>query len=468
MCRLSSRRPSRLNVEALESRSLMTGGITFFMGTVTVTGTSAADTATVTHLPNTKSFSDDQIRVRLTHSGHTHEEIYNLTKGSTISSLVPNVTRIIFNGLGGNDTFTNGSSVASLVDGGTGNDTLTGGSGWDTLSGGFGNDLVNGQAGHDSLRGNDGNDTLRGGSGNDLLEGHTGADRLEGQTGNDQLFGHESPDVLFGGDGDDLLRGGTSNDNLNGGAGQDGLFGGSGTDTVTGGTGADRILSWKNASGLFGAYDPDSVPGLTSADARINFENGQDKTVTIEGTETEYEAKAWSHEDIERLDAALAVLQKEAGNTKLLKTSWGFEVTFARYGGTARGYNAGGHITLTDRMFDNGDTYLRGYVLHEVGHNWDNENPHWNTFLTLSGWTQGWWNPNPGLFDQAGDGSDWYHLESADFASGYSKNSPFDDFAEAFAAYFMDQAGWDWYTGGGGAAAIPDKIELIHGWVLSL
>jgi hypothetical protein len=457
-----------LGVEALETRSLMTGGITFADGVVTITGTNSADTATVTHLPNTKSFSDDQIRVRLTHSGHTHEQVYNLTTGSTISSLAPNVTRIIFNGLGANDTFTNSTYVASEVDGGTGNDTLTGGSGRDTMRGGTGNDRISGSNGDDTLRGDDGNDSLFGGAGNDRLDGDDDADRLEGGTGDDRLFGDSGGDVIFGGDGHDLLRGGTSSDNLSGGAGNDGLFGGTGTDSISGGTGGDRVLSWKHASGVFGKYDPDSINGMTSADAKINFEDGQQKTVNIEGTDTNYPAKDWSHDDIERLDAALAVLHKEAGNTKLLKSDWGFEITFARHGGNGRGFNSGGHITLTDMQFDNGDTFLRGYVLHEVGHNWDNENPQWGTFKLLSGWTEGWWNPNPSLFDQAGNGSGWYHLESADFASGYAQNSPYDDFAESFSAYFMQKAGWGWYNDGGGANAIPDKIELIDGWVDSL
>jgi hypothetical protein len=161
-------------------------------------------------------------------------------------------------------------------------------------------------------------------------------------------------------------------------------------------------------------------------------------------------------------------MHKETGNTKLLKTDWGFEVTFERFSGNGRGFNSGGRIALTDMQFDNGDTWLRGYVLHEVGHNWDTENPHWNTFKTLSGWTESGSNPNASIFDRAGDGSNWFHLESADFASDYAKNNPYEDFSESFSAYFMKKAGWSWYNDGGGADAIPDKIELIGDWVDSL
>mgnify|MGYP003654495602 CR=1 FL=1 len=45
-------------------------------------------------------------------------------------------------------------------------------------------------------------------------------------------------------------------------------------------------------------------------------------------------------------------------------------------------------------------------------------------------------NPDSAVYVQAGNGSDWYYLMSADFNSGYAKNSPRDDFAEAMTAYF--------------------------------
>jgi hypothetical protein len=32
----------------------------------------------------------------------------------------------------------------------------------------------------------------------------------------------------------------------------------------------------------------------------------------------------------------------------------------------------------------------------------------------------------------------------------------------------MKRAGWSWYNDGGGADAIPDKIQLIDDWVDSL
>jgi Ca2+-binding RTX toxin-like protein len=77
--------------------------------------------------------------------------------------------KLVLNAFGGDDTFTAGTGLASLisitVDGGAGNDTLTGGDGNDTLIGGDGND---------SLFGGSGDDVLIGGAGTDLLDGGAG------------------------------------------------------------------------------------------------------------------------------------------------------------------------------------------------------------------------------------------------------------------------------------------------------
>jgi Ca2+-binding RTX toxin-like protein len=391
-----------------------------------------------------------------------------------------------------------GGAGADLGDGGTGNDSLYGGDGDDELQGGDGHDDLNGQADDDrlfgendddSLDGSTGDDTLSGGAGNDVLTDGSGEDLHYGGDGDDSLDGGSDNDELQGGDGNDALRGGSGDDRLfgqgghdnlyagsgddylSGSSGDDGLFGGSGDDTVWGGTGDDRVLSWKNATGLFGIkYDPDALNDLSGNDAKINLEDGVEKTIPLEGEDEVYETKSWTHDDVERLDAALAVLHRVVGNTTLLKTNWGWEITFARYGGRARGYNSGGHITLTDKQFEpsNGsENYLRAYVLHEVGHNWDDENPFWQEFLDLSDWTSS--DPNDDDFEKA-EHYNWWYRKSADFAKGYAKNSPYDDFAESFAAYFMDQAGWvgGYFSASGGAAAIPDKIELIDNWVISL
>jgi Ca2+-binding RTX toxin-like protein len=92
---------------------------------------------------------------------------------------------LVLNANGGDDTFTAGNGLATLiqitVDGGTGNDTLLGGDGADLLIGGDGNDFIDG---------NRGNDTLIGGAGDDVFQWDPGdgSDIVEGQAGNDTLL----------------------------------------------------------------------------------------------------------------------------------------------------------------------------------------------------------------------------------------------------------------------------------------
>ncbi len=101
------------------------------------------------------------------------------------------VTQIHASGGDGNDTIMLGStlSLAALLLGEAGNDTLMGGSGNDVLLGGSGNDVLLGGAGNDVLAGNDGNDQLSGDAGDDILIGGLGGDRLNDNGGRDLLIG---------------------------------------------------------------------------------------------------------------------------------------------------------------------------------------------------------------------------------------------------------------------------------------
>src|SRR5215211_83660 len=91
---------------------------------------------------------------------------------------------IVLNMNGGDDRFTAGNGLASLikvtVDGGTGNDTITGGDGDDLLFGGDGSDLITGGRGNDTALLGAGDDAFvwNPGDGSDTVEGQDGADTL--------------------------------------------------------------------------------------------------------------------------------------------------------------------------------------------------------------------------------------------------------------------------------------------------
>jgi hypothetical protein len=140
------------------------------------------------------------------------------------------VSKVVFAGLEGNDSFMNLSRVTSAADGGPGDDVLQGGRAADSLVGGDGNDQLLGGAGFDLLDGGAGNDAAWGGGGNDRLVGGGGQDQLYGEFGRDELWGGAEGDMLDGGVGNDAVRGEKGDDMLLGSAGADLLVGGEGLD----------------------------------------------------------------------------------------------------------------------------------------------------------------------------------------------------------------------------------------------
>ena len=141
------------------------------------------------------------------------------------------VSRIVFTGGAGNDSFTNLTAKPVRADGGAGDDVLRGGSANDTLLGGDG---------HDRLFGGTGNDKINGGEGNDAAWGGIGNDQISGGVGNDNVYGDAGTDSLSGGDGNDQLSGGAGNDALEGEKGNDWFDGGVGNDNINGGEDLDR------------------------------------------------------------------------------------------------------------------------------------------------------------------------------------------------------------------------------------
>jgi Ca2+-binding RTX toxin-like protein len=124
-----------------------------------------------------------------------------------------------------NDSVTNKTKVAMLVDGGAGNDKLVGGSGKDELQGKAGKDTLDGKAGNDRILGGADSDRIVGGAGTDELWGDAGIDTITGDAGDDVIFGGAGNDKLSGNAGKDIAFGQAGNDKIVGNAGDDILFG---------------------------------------------------------------------------------------------------------------------------------------------------------------------------------------------------------------------------------------------------
>jgi len=354
-------------------------------------------------------------------------------------------------GDGGTDWIYGDGDNDSLF-GGDGDDYLNGGDGDDTLSGGLNDDRLYGYDGDDELAGGEDDDILNGGDDDDILEGDGGNDTLYGGRDNDTLKGGAGDDTLKAGAGDDVLFGGTENDALFGESGNDGLFGGPGQDEVTGGANVDRFLVITSSSGVMS----DGVKDMETQDVIVRFENGATTGTT------------WTEAQVEAVDSAFAILVQATGNTALLETATGGDLTFHLMDDDKEptGLNSGnGNIKLNTNLFSASSRFsVPQVVYHEIGHCWQNSSPFSGEFMALSGWTTIVWPWDTNSYVQADDG--WWRFEDASFVSEYGEQEPHEDFAEVFSYYFMNLAGEPFVPNQPGgyladANALADKLENI-------
>lgn len=165
-------------------------------GNDAINGNVGNDTLTIfandsTEIPDNITIHDSGIRVTASGQANGNESSFALDLGT--------VEIITVQLRAGNDIVDASSlTLAALVlDGGSGDDSLTGGSAADVLIGGDGADSIHGGDGNDSILGGADADTLFGDAGNDRVRGQgaTG-DRILGGAGNDTLDGGEGYDIV--------------------------------------------------------------------------------------------------------------------------------------------------------------------------------------------------------------------------------------------------------------------------------
>ena len=256
------------------------------------------------------------------------------------------------------------------------------------------------------------------------------ADTLRGQNGNDRLYGEDGDDELFGGNG------------------LDGLAGGRGVDVLTGGNDPDRILDFYTTV-LFAKNWEDDFTDKTSDDVQIGLKDGGTDTQDSYGVTFQYVAGVWTDEEVELVDGGFKILHEATGNTNLLQRKHGNLLELIRHGahdqtpgtGPFAWNSGGGNLHFPDDMFfERSEIEVIGTVLHEVGHNWDTE---WDrdAWYAISGWIDG----SGELVDfniYSTVNGDWWFLTDAEgFVADYGMESPYEDFATAFSAYFLDLVG---------------------------
>ena len=454
-----------LSFERLESRKVLATNIVFdaTAGLLSFQGDAGNDVVTVVESGSTLTV--------------------NASGNQTQTFNTSEVSKILFFGEEGDDTFRNFSSIESEAFGNTGNDTIVGGSAVDTVRGGQGNDVISGGDGDDNLRAGRGDDVVNGGNGDDTLRGGRDNDIVTGDAGDDTLRGNRGDDVLEGGTGDDLLRGGADSDYLSGFEGADDLFGGGGNDRLYGHQGADFLSGGNGNDSLFGGQNSatDTLIGGRGSDRFLT--QGSDSVTDRESTDAvlvfENRTDQWTDAEIEVLDNGFQALHDRVTDGTLLRDSVDSgDLTFYKYQslGAAAGINAFGYsfngfeffdftreirIADWDETSDFFNEQFTSVTIHEIFHNWDSvlELREFDDldslivdFQNISGWTQTDQSRNPN-FTQSLDG-EWYYLNSSTFADERGRINPFEDVAELSEYYFRNidsnnhgdlQEKFDWF-----------------------
>ncbi len=195
-------------IEMMEQRMLLSASAVLGAdGTLTVTGTSGADSI--------------EINIEAGQSGGSLSGNVNvILSGGTTKFNAANVKRIHVNGLGGNDTILEDGNldttyIPSTLSGGDGNDTITDRLAFENGGARYSADVIDGDGGDDSLQVHGlalGTFTLNGGAGNDTFlddseNGGGGGFAVEnGDAGNDTFQWYEDSTITIGGgDGIDTL-----------------------------------------------------------------------------------------------------------------------------------------------------------------------------------------------------------------------------------------------------------------------
>jgi Ca2+-binding RTX toxin-like protein len=305
---LSFRR-AKLQINALEDRTVPAVTAAFATGALTVTGDAVANNISVQVSGTAIKVFDGAAEVTITGgpvtTGTLKSIVVNADDGSDTVLIdapikVPTTLNgglgddLLFGGLGpdvinagdgansvegrdGNDTITGGIDSDALY-GGRGSDRIDGGDGPDLIFGGGGAgvgtdklaDNLTGGAGDDSIFGNQGNDTVDAGTGNDLVEGSLGNDAITAGPAADP--GVPDEDFVYGGLGNDTVLGGWGLDAMYGEAGLDVLVGGAGNDTLSGGLGRDTFFGFNRPTDApVGGVDPTDADNFDTYKDEFDF-----------------------------------------------------------------------------------------------------------------------------------------------------------------------------------------------------
>lgn len=275
-------------IESLESRRLLSVAVLAGHNLLVVGNGNAANSINVQLTSDTSQgnvFTSDSSQISVSITSTNARGVSKTLQKSFAAQLV---SRIIVRGGSQADNIAVGQpggpfNVATLIDAGGGNDSITigdqsatviGGAGDDTVVAGNGNDIVRGGVGNDSLTVGNGNDKVDGGAGNDVITAGTGNDTLSGGSGNDTITATDpagNADLVYGGRGNDIISVGAGNDTVWGGVGDDTITAGNGNDTFGAIVGHNTVVAGSGHN----TYFVHSLTGQT-----LSYDPSKDTLIT--------------------------------------------------------------------------------------------------------------------------------------------------------------------------------------------
>ena len=254
-------------------------------GVVSTYATNLPDTITVTaDAPNQIGVNGLAVPVRIFNANPATAIVVHAGFGADTIEVDPVAETqaiIVIDGGSGNDTITGGS----IIIGGNGNNLLIGTDNPNTIVGGTGSDTIQGLGGSDLLFGDalvtsldqpgpncdylaglvitptatGAGDLIEGGDGDDSINGNVGADSLFGGLGNDDIGELTYKGVFFPESGNDAVDAGEGNNCVFSGDGDDSVVVGSGNNLLVLGTGNDTALTGNGNNTIFAGSGDDSI-----------------------------------------------------------------------------------------------------------------------------------------------------------------------------------------------------------------
>lgn len=344
------------------------------------------------------------------------------------------------------------TSVSAVLQGTSGNDTLTGGTGNDTFYG-FGGD--------DTLTGNNGNDALYGGAGDDTINGNAGNDIMDGGAGDDIINGHTNDDIYIYTSGHDVMTdtGGTDEIQIGGGwvaedltfkryytvDAEDLVIEIDGTNSVTlknqftSSGGWIETLRYSDNSTLtiasqqyatYGSSGNDTIVGILQGGSTNDIMYGLDGNDTVDGRAGDDILYGGNGNDTIDADSGNDILYGEAGDDIL--QGYAGNDTFVYSEGLDEVYDTSGTDTL---WLSNGIT-VDDIAFSSSGTD--------DTLITINSGT------DEVLIDRLRNGSSTYHVETIKFDDGFETSLP-------------DYASWTTGTSGGDTITGTGSNETIIG-----